>query len=114
LWANSQERLDIDIRSQRGSWLDCICPFHDERKESFSININSGWWLCRHENLSGNLSSLVSEVKEFQKDDALIWLRGFKTKQYSSLDLLKKLIGTRPDERSEELINWIAEFHDLP
>lgn len=106
--------LNIQIRARRGSWIDTICPFHDERRPSFSINVNNGIWFCRHENLSGNLPSLVSEVKEFEKSDALIWLRGFKAKPYSNCDLLKKLIGTRPDERSEELINWVAEFHDLP
>lgn len=106
--------LNIEIQATRGSWIDALCPFHDESKPSFSVNINSGYWICRHYNLSGNVVDLVSEVKELEKSDSFIWLRGFKPKQYSSYDLLKKLIGTRPDERNEELINWIAEFHELP
>ena len=27
--------------------LTCCCPFHDDRKPSFSINIETGLWLCR-------------------------------------------------------------------
>ncbi len=106
--------LDIEIVGMRRTWIDALCPIHGETNPSFSININSGTWICRHENLTGNITDLVSYVKEFEKEDSFIWLRGFKPKQYSSYDLLKKLIGTKPDERSEELINWISEFHELP
>ncbi len=106
--------LNIEITGTRGNWIDALCPIHMESNPSFTINSTNGIWVCRHENRSGNLTQLVSEIKEFEREDSFIWLRGFKAKQYSSYDLLKKLIGTKPSERNEELINWVSEFHELP
>ena len=106
--------LDIEITNTRGSWVDTLCPFHTESKPSFSINLDTGRWVCRHQTWSGNLVDLVADLKELERNDSFIWLRGFKQKPYSGLDLLKKLIGTRPDDRNEELINWVSEFHELP
>src|SRR5438445_13694799 len=57
------ETLGIDIRRERGSEISCRCPLHDDRSPSFSINIDTGLWICYAGCGSGNLAQLVQRIK---------------------------------------------------
>jgi CHC2 zinc finger len=45
---------------QRGSELSACCPFHDDRVPSFSMNAETGQWLCHAGCGSGNATTLLA------------------------------------------------------
>lgn len=61
-----RERLDIAevlsgyLRLERaGTELRGLCPFHDDHRPSLYVNAQKGLWLCRVENLGGNVFDFV-------------------------------------------------------
>lgn len=58
-------RLGIEVVKERGIWLDCKCPLHEDDRPSFSIATEAdgdhekGWWVCQAENRSGSLFDLA-------------------------------------------------------
>lgn len=45
-----------------GDQLTGVCPFHDDRKESFSANLKDGRWYCFAEGRGGNFIDFMAEV----------------------------------------------------
>lgn len=64
-------RAGLDIVSRRGEWVDLLCPFHEDRRPSLSVNLDTGWWLCRAgcgqgwiEALTGNQPEELTEPSD--------------------------------------------------
>jgi len=48
------------------------CPFHQETKPSFQINVNTGIWKCWGEQIGGDIFSFYSRYYNMSKHDAII------------------------------------------
>lgn len=48
------------------------CPFHQETKPSFQINVNTGIWKCWGEQIGGDIFNFYSRYYNMSKHDAII------------------------------------------
>ena len=53
-----------------GDQLVGVCPFHDDKKESFSANLKNGQWYCFAEGRGGNFVSFWAELCGVSTNDA--------------------------------------------
>lgn len=53
-----------------GDQLIGVCPFHDDRKESFSADLKTGKWYCFAEGRGGNFTSFWAELKGITTKEA--------------------------------------------
>jgi len=69
-------QLGLDITRTRGKEITCRCPLHDDRKPSFSINKDTGLWVCYSRCGGGGIQELVKRVLELKTTrDAIAWLK---------------------------------------
>lgn len=47
-----------------------VCPFHDDKKESFSANLQNGKWYCFAEGRKGNFVSFYAEIHNISNEEA--------------------------------------------
>lgn len=80
----TQQELNIDqivdykaeycsyIRKYRinGDELVGVCPFHDDKKESFTVNLKNGQWHCFAEDRSGNFITFYAEINGLDTKEA--------------------------------------------
>ena len=45
-----------------GHELTGLCPFHDDRNNSFSVDLRTGMWKCHAEDRGGNFISFYAEI----------------------------------------------------
>ena len=55
------EDLDIVVVN-RGREISCQCPFHSDNHPSFSINSDTGLWICYQCGRSGTLAHLLEQI----------------------------------------------------
>lgn len=53
-----------------GDQLIGVCPFHDDKKESFSANIKDGRWYCFAEGRGGNFIDFIAEIEGIDTKEA--------------------------------------------
>lgn len=53
-----------------GTKLIGLCPFHEDKKESFSVDLTTGKWHCFSEDDGGNFVSFWSKVRNVSTKDA--------------------------------------------
>ena len=68
------EKLSIEGIKDIGDEFSCRCPFHDDERNSFSINKETKLWYCHAENVGGNIVQLVMRALEITKEDAYKFL----------------------------------------
>ncbi len=76
-YAQMRERLDagvlltdFDIEwKERGDQIICKCPFHEDRRASFSFNREKGIWQCFGCKLSGNVLDLAVQLHGGDAED---------------------------------------------
>jgi len=59
----------------KGYELSCCCPFHDEKKPSFGINLYTGRYNCFSCGAKGNIVTFVSEMLNISKAEAIEKIR---------------------------------------
>jgi DNA primase len=52
----------VDVDTQGGR-ISALCPFHDEKNPSFSIDPDKGLWFCFHDHLGGDVYDFVGSMK---------------------------------------------------
>ena len=57
-------RQHLDVRSEDGHELYCLCPFHEDRTASFAINAESGLFVCYACGAKGKFEHLVERIGE--------------------------------------------------
>lgn len=67
--------LGIDGRVIGGEMSAC-CPLHNDRRPSFSINLETGLWICHAGCGAGSVAGLVAEVTGVRFRRAKRWLQG--------------------------------------
>ena len=68
-----------------GDNLTGLCPFHDDKNNSFSVDLKTGCWKCHAEDRGGNFTSFYAE------------LNGIDTKE-AYKDILKQYGAYKPEE----------------
>ena len=106
------ERLGIEICSERGDWVDALCPFHEEGSPSFSVNLDHGGWVDRHGETKGQLLDLISQLKGISKADAADWVRKTGPVNSTTVDILQKLFSTQENPEDKRMILASAERYD--
>ena len=60
--------------SKHGEEIRCSCPFHDDEHPSFSININTGAWICHGCNEQGSITDFVAKMENITTSEAYKFL----------------------------------------
>jgi len=63
-------RPDIKIIG-RGDWLNCPCPFHDDKKPSFYFSDQKGVWGCHACNVRGDVINLYARFEAVNVREAV-------------------------------------------
>ena len=79
-----------------GDNLTGLCPFHDDRNNSFSVNLKTGQWMCHAENESGNFLTFYAK------------LHGLDTKEAYKQILEQHGIHNEPKEKEKPKILFPA------
>lgn len=103
--------LGLFAEKRRGQWIDMACPFHPESNPSFSIHVESGFWIDRHNGARGPLVALVSHVKGVGDDEASEWVKRQERQSEASGDVLDKIFP-KPEE-AVELISEDAAWYQV-
>ena len=53
-----------------GDQLIGLCPFHDDKNNSFSVNLKTGQWHCFAEDRGGNFTQFYAEVNGLDTKEA--------------------------------------------
>ena len=53
-----------------GNNLTCLCPFHDDKNNSFSVDLTTGKWHCHAEDIGGNFISFYAKVQNIDTKEA--------------------------------------------
>jgi DNA primase len=74
----------VQLRREGQRWKG-LCPFHDEKTPSFSVNANEGVWYCFGCQARGDAITFVREVRHLGFPEAVEWLaeRAGVTLRYS-------------------------------
>jgi len=74
----------VQLRREGQRWKG-LCPFHDEKTPSFSVNANEGVWYCFGCQARGDVITFVRDVKHLGFPEAMEWLaeRAGVTLRYS-------------------------------
>ncbi len=69
------------ILKKRGSALVCLCPLHDEKTPSFTVNKDETLWKCHGCGKNGSIIDLVSEMEGISVGKAMKKLSGEESEQ---------------------------------
>ena len=64
-----------------GDQLIGLCPFHDDKNNSFSVNLKTGQWHCFAEDRGGNFTQFYAEVNGLDTKEA--YSRFWKNTEWS-------------------------------
>ena len=53
-----------------GDQLIGLCPFHDDRNNSFSVNLKTGQWHCFSEDIGGNFTQFYADINGIDTKEA--------------------------------------------
>ena len=67
------DKLGIEVRRTDEENASCLCPFHDDRRPSFSVNLTNGLWHCFAGCGGGTLPQLISKVRGVGLAEAKKW-----------------------------------------
>ena len=106
----------LDLDHAHGDEYTVCCPFHQESRPSFNLNVRRGVWHCFGCDAKGDLVTLICRLDDCSREEARLVLglqSGLDDLQFrdlfvesvvlhteNSLDLLVSLRGTRDDWQS--------------
>jgi DNA primase catalytic core len=103
------------VLEKKGKSHTGLCPFHDDKNPSLSVDRQKGLYNCFGCGESGDVFDLVQRIKGIPFTEALIFL-----KDYSGNGKMKKVVRKEegpsllPDEKKPELPEIAEESQDLP
>lgn len=110
---NVLKGLGLDILSESNDNASLFCPFHhNTHTYSFSINLNTGAWLCFNPSC-GQTGGLVELVKRLEHKNDFQALRFIASRSTSSSDAFEEeltaLVENKPDlvEFSQEVLDGL-------
>ena len=93
------DKLGLEVILETGVERYLKCPFHTDSDPSFSINSETGLWVCFAGCGQGNIKGLVSRVLDISIYEAGRWLEGYK--DVATISTLKQRlhrVGNKLDE----------------
>ena len=114
-WAGVLLDIGIDIPLQK-SQIITLCPFHDDSRDSCSINIEKGVWICFRGCGQGSLRSFVKRILNISWEEVDAYLR--KQEVEINLDIFDDMMAEvnedympeiALDYNKERVPNWIFE-----
>jgi hypothetical protein len=79
----------VKLRQSGKSWW-ALCPFHEEKKPSFSVNPQKQLWHCFGCNKGGDVIQFIMELKSFSFKKACNYLHLKKSRPVVSPEVLAK------------------------
>lgn len=64
----------IDLKKQGKNFVG-LCPFHDDKKPSFTVNLEENLWQCFGCNKGGDIFSFLQEIEGLTFQEALQQLK---------------------------------------
>jgi len=115
------KRLNLEIISTSGTERYLCCPFHEDSDPSFSINSETGLWICFAGCGEGNLFKFVQDFLGLKGHEVKDWLAG-STQAVTSSMLRKKfdaLVGKESQKEIPQQVNYWNEemlrpYHKYP
>jgi DNA primase len=110
--------LSIDLGIQgfiQGNELRARCPFHDDHNPSFSLNINTGLWICHRGCGSGEFYRLIELVLGCGPQEARDW--AYSNGKRVSVEMLSKQLQQEMEKSVVEPVKnlyWRSHFYSLP
>ncbi|MBC8229846.1 hypothetical protein H8E77_09890 [bacterium] len=110
-------RFEIELEREHfnraGDELMALCPFHEEKKPSFSLNIEKGVFHCFGCGESGNIYHLIEHVTGLSYDEIRKMIGGDETLEYTPKDLPKKELKLLSDAEIDALTLYAQTSHRL-
>jgi len=71
------DRLGIDVIPNSGAWANGLCPFHEEHRPSFGVNLETGQVNCFADCIHGDIVDLVKMAIGAKNSlEAMKWISG--------------------------------------
>lgn len=115
------EELGLSWGTESRGWVSLNCPFHSERRPSFTMSIETGGWKCYHDpSLKGGIVKFVALVREVDYDEAVVWLVGRRTSTLSAAERLQQAIEKWNPKVAKpvgsglgSVVQWAAQYDSL-
>lgn len=98
----------------RGSEYSMCCPFHNEDRPSFSINIDTGQWLCRSVQCGkrgGSVTSFISKLESIPFNQAKDMVGSQDRYPISSVQELDSMLFDKQSRKKEIADTRLPEPH---
>lgn len=102
--------LGVEIVVTRDEWIDALCPFHGDTSPSFSINKDTGGWICRHGGETGTIVDLVMYMLDVPRGKAFRWLVKASVGTATLLERLTAVENGPVDDMSD----WAEHYNKIP
>ncbi|MFQ5674683.1 MAG: CHC2 zinc finger domain-containing protein [bacterium] len=105
--------LEREHFNRAGDELMALCPFHEEKQPSFSLNVGRGVFYCFGCGESGNIYHLVEYVTGLSYDEIRKAIGEDEIPKYISKDLPKRELKTLSDAEIDALTLYAKISHRL-
>jgi len=111
----------VTIKSRTGDELHALCPFHDDKEASFSVNKTSGLWKCFTCGIDGNIFQFVQKLENVNFEEAVRIVADFskfllKSNDYEKRPLIDPKLPKKYLEnllKAKKVLDWIQEKKGL-
>jgi len=105
--------LEREHFNRAGDELMALCPFHEEKKPSFSLNVEKGVFYCFGCGEIGNIYQLIEHITELSYEDIRKAIGDDETPEYTPKDLPKKELKTLSNAEIDALTLYAQTSHRL-
>ena len=105
--------LEREHFNSAGDELMALCPFHEEKQPSFSLNVEKGVFICFGCGESGNIFHLIEHLTGLSYDEIRTAIGDDKIPKYTPKDLPKKELKTLSNAEIDALTLYAQTSHRL-
>ena len=105
--------LEREHFNSAGDELGALCPFHQEKNPSFSLNVEKGVFRCFGCGESGNIFHLVEHITGLSYDEIRKAIGDDEIPKYTPKDLPKRELKTLSDAEIDALTLYAQQSHRL-
>lgn len=101
------------IGTLQGDELRARCPFHDDHTPSWSMNVNTGLWICHRGCGRGEMTDLVIALRGVTYSDAAAWVREHNHRvavEQISAQLAQEMLPSKPAASGRA---WLEHYERL-
>jgi len=101
------KKYNIKITQYQGDEIRCLCPFHDDAKTSFSINIISGAWYCHAQCGGGGIISLVAKLENCSYDEAKLKVQDGSVADSKRFSILQTITNQKQILKEPKIVDFL-------